>query len=147
MPISSPASPLVINHQSPVDLMLKPKQVYNQEDHVAWVMHRNTLAAVRKLVNTTGQPIWTPRMASGNPSSLLGYPVFTCDAMPTIAADAHVVAFGAWSRGYQLADRIGMLITVDEIAAPEFTTFYVRSRRGGTVLNNNALKLLKFSES
>lgn len=72
-----------------------------------------------------------------------GYPVYLCDHMPTIAANAHPVLFRNFRRGYLLADRGPLRITPDNITNVGFVRFYVRARYFGCILNNNAIKCLK----
>jgi HK97 family phage major capsid protein len=64
---------------------------------VAWVMHRSTLATVRKLkASGTGEYLFSPGMTAGVAGQLLGYPVFTCDAVPVVATNSHSIIFGNW---------------------------------------------------
>jgi HK97 family phage major capsid protein len=84
---------------------------------------------------------------AGTPCTLLGYPVFTTDAMPTFAADANIIAFGNWNAGYLLADRVGMRILQDPFTAIGHISYYVRKRVGGTVLLNDSLKILRLIDS
>jgi len=66
--------------------------------------------------------------------------------VPTIASDNFVALFGNWARGYLLADRVGMSIIVDQVTVPVMTKLYVSRRRGGCVLNNDALKVLRVAD-
>lgn len=145
--LQSPGSPAAINVDSLIHLVGQVKERYLMEaDACAFVMHRTTLATLRQVkASTAGIYLWGDA-ANGNPATLCGYPVYTCDAMPTLAADAFAVLFGNWRRGYLLADRGGMAITVDPYSAPGMTRFYVRRRVGGCVLNNDALKALRIAD-
>jgi HK97 family phage major capsid protein len=139
-----------ITADSIIDLAVSAiKERYLMGDGVAFVMSRSTLAAVRKLKSSGGGDyLWQPSLAGGTPSTLLGYPVYTCDAMPAVAASAHPIAFGNWRRGYFLVDLGGLRITVDDnITTPGRVKFYVRRRVGGHVLNNDAIKVLRVSTS
>jgi HK97 family phage major capsid protein len=140
----------VITADGLIDLSLSIKERYlADQDSVAFVMSRATLAAIRKLKSSGGGDyLWQPSLAGGTPSTLLGYPVYTCDAMPAVGANAHPIAFGNWRRGYLLVDRTQTRITVDDnISAPGVVKFYVRRRVGGCILNNDALKVLKIATS
>ena len=76
--------------------------------------------------------------------TLLGYPVYTCDAMTlSTTVDGFPILFGNWRRGYLLADRTGMQIAVDQVTNSGYTRFYCRRRVGGCNLNNDALKALR----
>ena len=126
---------------------MQPKERYLMGDDAAFVMHRTTAAQVRKLVDTTGQPLWQPSVIQGQPAQLLGYPVHMTSAMPTWAVDANVIAFGSWKRGYLLADRVGMRIMQNPFSDVGHVSFWVRKRIGGCVYSNDALKILKFSDT
>ena len=115
-------------------------------DGVAWVMHRTALSQVRQLKDQSGRYIWVESLVPGVPSTLLGFPVYTSDAMPSIGAGNFPMAFGNWKRGYVLTDRVGMRITVDNnITSPGYIKYYIRRRVGGCIRNNDALRVVKWS--
>lgn len=144
--LSGATSPVAVNYISLTNLISQFAERYLEGDRVAWVMHRTTLAAVRNMRDTTGQPLWQPSLQAGVPGNLLGYPVYTTSAMPTYANDAFAVAFGNWERGYVIADRSELEITVENVTTPGFTKFYVRKRVGGCILNGQALKILRIAD-
>jgi HK97 family phage major capsid protein len=53
-----------------------------------------TLAAVRKIKDTQGHPLWQPSVQAGVPDSLLAYPVVINQDMPVMAASAKSILFG-----------------------------------------------------
>ena len=108
-----------------------------------WTMNSVTAGAVRKLKDTTNQYLWQPSLIVGQPDTLLGKPVTVWEQMASPAANAHPIAYGDFSRGYLLTDRVGLRITRDNVTNVGFVRFYVRRREGGIVLNNNAIKWLK----
>ena len=117
-----------------------------ERDSVAFLMHRTTLAALRRLKASTAGVFMWGSAESAHPETLLGYPVHTCDAVPALAADAFSVLFGNFRRGYLIADRVGIQILVDPYTTPGLTRFYVRKRVGGCVLNNDAIKALRIAD-
>lgn len=145
--LQSPGSPVTVNMDSLIHLAAQVKERYLIErDSVAWLMHRSTLAAIRKLkASTAGTYLWGD-LAQDVPETLLGFRVFTTDAMPEIANDNFAVLFGNFKRGYLLADRVGMRITLDPYSTPGQVRFYVRRRVGGCVLNNDAIKALRIAD-
>ena len=147
--ITSPASPTVLTADTLVDVAvgsLKERYLMDS-DSVAWVMSRGTLATVRKLKDQNDQYLWQPSLAAGQPSSLLGYPVFTCDAMPAIAADAFLILFGNFRRGYLLVERFNSLrILVNPYSTIGQISYYVRKREGGLVYNNDSLRAIRISD-
>ena len=102
-----------------------------------FVMNSKTAGAVRKMQDTDGRFMWTDRMAATEPTHLMGYPVLICEAMPDVAANAYVIAFGDFNAGYTIAERPdNNWRHGDEIG-------YI----GGAVTNFAAIKLLKVAVS
>jgi len=128
-----------------VDLAYAPRQGYRANGH--WVMNRKTEAAVRKLKDGQGNYIWQPGTAPGQPATLLGYPVSESEDMPDIAANSYSIAFGDFSRGYLIVDRVGVRVLRDPYSAKPFVLFYTTKRVGGGVQNFEAIKLMKFAAS
>ena len=124
-----------------IDLQYRVNSAY--QANARWTMNSVTAGAVRKLKDTTGQYLWQPSLIVGQPDTLLGKPVTIWEQMANPGANAHPIAYGDFSRGYVLADRVGMRITRDNVTNVGFVRFYVRRREGGIVLNNNAIKFLK----
>jgi len=147
VPLQSPGSPVSVNMDSLIHLAAQVKERYLVErDACAWVMHRSTLASVRRLkASTAGTYLWGD-LAEDRPETLLGFRVVTCDAMPTVTNDAFAVLFGNFKRGYLLVDRVGMRITANPYSTPGMVSFYVRRRVGGCVLNNDAIKALRIAD-
>jgi HK97 family phage major capsid protein len=142
--VASAASPDAILPDALIDLAYKPRERYLMDNaRVAWVMNRTSLAAVRKLKDQNDQYLWQPGLNGATNSTLLGYPVYTCDAMPSVGANEFPVLFGNWYRGYLLAVINDMRVTVDEVTTPGYVKYYVRRRLGGIVKNNDALKALR----
>lgn len=81
-----------------VDLQYSVISPYRQSRSCYWIMRDATVGSVRKLVDTTGQPIWQPSMILGAPDMLLGKPLVTDPFMPAIATGAQSVAFGDFSQ-------------------------------------------------
>lgn len=66
-------------------------------------MFRN-LSAVRKLKDTTNQPLWQPSLTADAPTVLLGYPVVVNPDMPAAAASTKSILFGNFREGYLIRD-------------------------------------------
>jgi len=112
-----------------------------------WVANKLVLSSLRKYKDTSGQYLWQPAVAAGQPDVFMGYSVVEAEDMPVVAANAFPLAFGDFKEGYLIADRVGMRITRDEITTPGFVKFYVRRRVGGKLRNTQAIKLLKIAAS
>jgi HK97 family phage major capsid protein len=126
-----------------IDLVYALKSAYRA--NARFVMSRTTAAAVRKLKDLAGNPLWQPALAQGQPATLLGYPVTECDAMPDMAPGSHSIAFGDFRRGYLVVDRAGIRTLRDPYSAKPYVLFYATKRVGGGVQDFDAIKLLRFS--
>lgn len=119
---------------------------WKHRQNASWVMNAQTQAVVRKYKDTTGRPLFVDSLITGQPSTLMGFPVYECEAMPSIAAGAFPIAFGDFNAGYVLdQDASGLKITRDEITSKGFIKYYSRRRCGGKVLDSEALKICKVS--
>ncbi|MFE4397203.1 MULTISPECIES: phage major capsid protein [Streptomycetaceae] len=79
-----------------IDLFYSVIAPYRASASCGWMMRDSTVAAVRKLKDSTGQYLWTPGL-SGAPDSILGKPLFTDPNMPAPAVTAKSVLFGDFS--------------------------------------------------
>ena len=143
LPCNGDTSPAVAELEADclIDLVYLLNSAYRPGAY--WVMNSATTGAVRKLKASDGHYLWQPGLAMGQPDRLLGYPVETWEQMQDIGTNNFPIAFGNFMRGYVLVDRVGMMITRDNVTNVGFTKFYIRRREGGHVLNNNAIKFLR----
>jgi len=126
-----------------VELVHTLRSPYRQG--AVWVMNATTLAAIRKFKTTDGAFLWQAGLASGQPDTLLGYPVIEAEDMPDIANNSLSVAFGNFKAGYLIAERTETRILRDPYSNKPFVQFYATKRLGGCVSNSESIKLLKFS--
>lgn len=64
-----------------------------------WVMHPTVFAAVRKLKDNDGQPLWAP-LAAGAPGTILGRPYILANRAPsTEGLEKPVLMYGQWQYG------------------------------------------------
>ncbi|MGW6142166.1 phage major capsid protein [Streptomyces sp. NPDC055140] len=70
---------------------------YRSGNSVAWLMRDATVAAVRKIKDTTNQYVWQPGLTAGVPDTILGKPLYTDPNMPAVGAAAKSVLFGDFS--------------------------------------------------
>ena len=135
-PASNPADKLI-------DLVQSLRQPYRQG--AVFVMNSSTAAAIRKFKTSDGAFIWQPGLISGQPASLLGYPVVEAEDMPDVAASSLSIAFGNFKAGYVIAERNATSILRDPYTRKPYVHFYATKRVGGQVVNSEAIKLLKFA--
>jgi HK97 family phage major capsid protein len=79
-----------------------------------YVMNRKTMASIRALVSTTGQPLWEPGINGGVAATLAGHPYTILPTMADEASNAYPLAFGDFRSGYTIADRTGMSVVRDD---------------------------------
>lgn len=128
-----------------IDLIYAPKPRYRANAN--FTMNRRTLSVLRKFKDADDNYIWQPSTQSGQPSTLLGYPVVEVEDMPDIASDSTSIAFGDFRRGYLIVDRQGVRVLRDPYSAKPYVLFYTTKRVGGGIQDFNAIKLLKFAAS
>jgi HK97 family phage major capsid protein len=77
----------------------------------SWVMHDNTVAAIRKvktgIANDTTY-VWQPGLQAGAPDTIFGKPVYADPDMATMANSAKSILFGDFKAGYWIRDVGGM---------------------------------------
>jgi HK97 family phage major capsid protein len=77
-----------------IDLFFSVIAPYRNSPSCGWMMKDTTLAAVRKLKDTTNQYLWQPSIQVGVPDTLLGKPVHTDPNVAAVALSAKSVIFG-----------------------------------------------------
>ena len=128
-----------------LDLVHALRAPYRQG--AVWVMNSATLAKIRKFKTSDGAFVWTPGLVTGQPDTLLGYPVVESEDMPDIAANSMPIAFGNFRAGYLIAERSETNILRDPYSNKPYVNFYATKRIGGAVSNSEAIKLLKIAAS
>lgn len=128
-----------------IDMVQLLRPPYRQG--ACWVMNSATLARIRKFKTSDGAFLWAPSLATGQPATLLGYPVVEAEDMPDIAANALAIAFGNFKAGYLIAERGETQILRDPYSNKPYVHFYATKRVGGMVSNSEAIKLMKFAAS
>lgn len=139
--IANAGSPIAIDGDKLIDMVYALNSVYRA--NATWVFNSVTTGAIRKLKDTTGQYLWAPGLQPGQPNLLLGFKYETWEQLDDVGSAKFPVAFGDFSRGYVLVDRVGTRVTRDNVTNVGFVRFYIRRREGGHVLNNDAIKWLR----
>lgn len=110
-----------------------------------WLMPRSVSAAIRKLKGGDGNYLWQTSLQTGQPPTLLGFPVFFAEDMPAMAANSLSLAFGDFQEGYTIVDRIGIRMLRDPYTDKPNVKFYTTKRVGGDIVNFDAIKVMKFA--
>jgi HK97 family phage major capsid protein len=117
-----------------VDLVYNLHAQYRQ--NAVLVGSRTTHRDVRKLTDGQSQYLWAAGLQPGEPPTLLGYPFFESENVPTIAANKYPIIFGDW-KGYLIADRVGMSVervTDTGTVGTNTVALFARRRLGGQVI-------------
>lgn len=117
------------------------------QSNAKWLMTRKSLGHISKLKDSQGVYLFdrSAFLANGMKPVVLGKEVVIAADMQEIAADSLSVAYGDFTRGYTIVDRLGIRILRDPYSAKPYVTFYMNKRTGGAVTNFEAIKLLKLS--
>ena len=135
------ASATAITADEVIDLVYKLKRPYRT--NAAFITSDSTLAAIRKLKNDNGY-LWQPALTSGEPDRLMGYPVYTSQFVPAIAAGQPVMAFGDLSY-YNIGDRgARSFAALHELyAGVGQVAFVAKERVDGRLVLPEAVQVLK----
>lgn len=83
-----------VTHDDLADLISSVDEAYRQNPNCVFMMADSTLQAIRKLKDSTGQPLNLVKIGPDGKDRLLGYRVVINPDMPAMAADAASIAFG-----------------------------------------------------
>lgn len=97
-----------VTYDDLVDLVYAVDPAYRR--NAAWLMADSSIAKIRKLKDSQGQPLWTPAVAAGEPDTLLGFPVVAENAMPAMAANAKSILFGDFRAGYVIREVLEIVL-------------------------------------
>jgi HK97 family phage major capsid protein len=107
-------------------------------------MNRSTLAAVRKIRDADGRPLF--EWGGNMPASIAGEPYTIFQDMPDIASDSYSIAYGDLRAAYQIVDRAGLTVLRDPFSSKPNVEFFGRKRLGGGMKMFEALKLIQFAD-
>lgn len=138
------ASSSAITFDEIIDLFYSLKAPYRAR--ATFLMNDDTAKVIRKLKDNNGQYIWQPSVQVGQPDLLLGRPVVTSSAMPTIALNAKTIAFGDFSY-YWIGDRQGRVFQrLNELFAVNGQVgFRAYERVDGKLTLSEAVKVLQMA--
>ena len=129
-----------------IELFYSLKSPYRKK--AVWVLNEQTVKALRKIKDNTGNFIWQPSVSAGLPDTILNRPYVTSVYAPTIAAGAKAIAFGDYSY-YWVADRQGRsLKRLNELFAMNGQVSFLASQRvDGKLILPEAVKTLTIKKA
>jgi HK97 family phage major capsid protein len=128
-----------------IGLQSSLKEAY--QGRATWLMKRATFGDALKLKGAD-QYFFGPVLMKDGIAQLqvLGKPVVFCDDMQANGTGSNlVVAYGDFSVGYTILDRVSLTVLRDPFTAHPYTVFHLTKRTGGDVTNFDAIKLMKLS--
>lgn len=88
------ASATAVSYNDLVDLLAKVKAPHSSQGVASWLMNSATRAALMKVLDQNGRPIFIESAREGEPDRILGRPVVIDDNMPDIGASKVPIIFG-----------------------------------------------------
>lgn len=92
---------LTVTYDDLIDLIHSVNSAYRARG-ARFMLRDTTVAAIRKLKDTSGRPIWNPgdneSISGGTPSTICGYAYTVNDDVAAMAANAKSIAFGDFSQ-------------------------------------------------
>ena len=95
------ASASAITHDELLSFYFSVDAAYRA--NAKWMMNDTTLAAIAKIKDADGVPIWQPSLVGGMPSTIIGKEYQVNNDMDEIAASAKAILFGDMSK-YRIRD-------------------------------------------
>ena len=138
------ASASAITKAEILDLFHSVDEAYRMGEQVYFMLHDNTLNAIRQLdMSTNVAPIWQMSFREGLPDTIAGKPYIVNNNFPTIAASQKVIAFGDFSKYVirQVQD-LNVLRLNETFAAKMQTAFLGWLRVDAKLIQDSAIKLL-----
>lgn len=105
-----------------------------------WLMKDSTVKLIRKLKTATGEYLWQPGMAFGQPDTLFGRPLVTDDNMAAATAGQVSVIFGDMN-GYitRLVRNVRLERSADFKFDYDLVTYKFVMRADGDIIDDNAI--------
>jgi len=133
-----------ITYDEIVELVYSLKRPYRK--NASFLCNDQTLAALRKLKDLNGRPLWQESLQAGEPGRILGYPVHTSPYFPVMTAGLPAIAFGDYNY-YNIGDRgTRSFAELKELFAGNgMVGFVAKERVDGKLVLPEAVKLLKMA--
>lgn len=116
------------------------------QTNATWMTKRSSYGEVLKLKGADNYFFNTTLLRDGQMQlQLLGKPLVFANDMPAIAANALSFAYGDFSVGYTILDRVGLNILPNPYRTSGVVSYFATKRVGGAVTNYDAIKIGKIS--
>ena len=142
------SSTTAITYADLVDLKHSVNKAYRA--NAKWMFNDLTEAAIRKLVDSNGQPIWTMgNIQNESPDTILGKAYIINDDMASLGAAATPIAFGDFKKAYtiRMVKGVGLRRLTELYATSDEVGFVSFMRADGDLMDTKAAKLFKNAAS
>lgn len=103
-----------------------------RDNGAQWLFKDSSVASIRKILDTTGRPIWQPSVVAGEPDQLNGHPVVTDTSVSAMGTGIISGAFGDWSRAFVMREApMKFDMSPDYAFANDLMTYRVTQRVDG----------------
>lgn len=115
-----------------------------------WVMSRQTAEVMANITDSTGRTLWADSVRTGEPPTLMGFPVQMSEFAPAPVSEAgtfttgkYAVMLGSFEDGYMVLDAMNFKVEVyRELEARKNQTVYIGRYEGdGAPLNINGAEM------
>lgn len=116
------------------------------DDRASWLFARGTLAAIMRILDADGRPIFSPSPNPTQPDTILGRPFRTNTYMPGLVAGAKPILYGDFA-GYLIREVDGFFLQrlVERYAEFFQVAFIGFHRADGALLDTGAVKALQMA--
>lgn len=128
-----------------VNLRGNLKLQHRKSKNTYWLMHRDVVTELAKIVDDINRPIWREGLTAEDPDRLLGIPIVESEYAPnTITASQYVIALGNFHY-YYIADRFPFTLQRNDqlFMGSDQIAFYGRLSTDGAPLLAEAFTRLK----
>ena len=139
--IGATSNGAAISFDDLIELFYSVKSPYRKK--AVWLLNEQTVKALRKVKDNTGNYVWQPSVSTGIPDTILNRPYVTSVYAPAIEAGGKALAFGDFSY-YWIADRQGRSMKrLNELFAMNGQIGFLASERvDGKLILPEAVKVL-----
>lgn len=122
--------------------LLQNSLIEEYQSSAIFALQRSSWQKIITLKDNDGNYLLDPRsMKVGDTMTLLGKPVVFMHDMQAAATGALAMAYGDFSVGYTVIDRLGFRVIRDNVTNKPNVKYYTTKRTGGDVTNYESIKL------
>ena len=109
----------------------------------SWLMNPSTYTALAQLLDGQNRSLLLPSLSGDAPTTLLGRPVYLDSNMPATGLNAKSIWFGDMSAFYtvRFAERLTIDVSRDFAFANDLTTYRIKQRLDGRIVDTNAARV------